>query len=249
MPVLGIDIGGSGIKAAPVNTQRGILTQPRLRIPTPKDGKPDAMLETIQQVTGAFATDGRIGITFPGVVVDGTIRTAVNLHKSWLGLDLSALVEQRVGRPATVLNDADAAGVAEVAHGAATGQRGVVVVLTFGTGVGSGVFLDGRLVPNTELGHLEMNGADAEQQVAERVREDNGWTWKKWAKRANDCRALVDSLLWPDLIVIGGGIAKKADEWRPLLETRAALEVASLGNDAGVVGAAMAARRTVSAVR
>src|SRR3954449_8694091 len=249
MAVLGIDIGGSGIKGAPVNTQQGVLTLRRLRIETPKNGKPDQVVECVGEIIAAFSVDGRVGLTFPGVVTGGTIRTAVNLHKSWVGLDLAALVEEQFGRSATVLNDADAAGVAEVAHGAAKGSAGVVVVLTFGTGVGSALFLHGRLVPNTELGHLEMNGFDAEQQVAERVREVNGWSWKRWANQANDYLGVIESLLRPDLIVVGGGIAKKAEAWRGLLRTRATLEVASLGNEAGIVGAAVTARRAASAGR
>jgi polyphosphate glucokinase len=158
-------------------------------------------------------------------------------------MSLPQLVKDKLGLDAVALNDADAAAVAEAAHGAAKGVNGLVVLLTFGTGVGSGMVLQGRLIPNTEFGHLELNGTDAERQVAESVREENGWSWKKWSRPANDYLALVEALLWPELIVIGGGIAKTSDEWLPLLMARAEIRVAALGNAAGIVGAAKAAHR------
>lgn len=242
MPVVGIDIGGSGIKGAPVELRRGTLVGDRFRVKTPQPAKPEPMLDTVAEVLDHVSRPGPIGITFPGVVVaDGTVRTAPNLHQDWVGLNVARMAADRLDRDVLVLNDADAAGVAEVAHGAARGARGVVLVLTFGTGVGSGLFVDGKLVPNTELGHLPMDGKDAEKRVAESVREKKDWTWRKWAKRANDYLALVEQLFSPDLIIIGGGIAKRPDDFLSLLEARAPVRVAALGNEAGIVGAAMAA--------
>jgi len=241
--VLGIDIGGSGIKGAPVDVRRGVLTTDRFRVATPTGGDPDGVLTCIGQVIEHFDRPTGLGITFPGVVQSGVIGTSVNLDKSWVGKDLPALVQERFRLQSAALNDADAAAVAEAAHGAAKGVKGVVIVLTFGTGVGSGLLVDGTLVPNTELGHLEMNGRDAEKRIAESVREKKKWSWKKWSSRANDYLAELEELFSPDLLVIGGGIAKAPEKWQPLLKTRAPLTVAALGNQAGIVGAAMAAHR------
>jgi polyphosphate glucokinase len=239
--VLGIDIGGSGIKGAPVDPRSGRLLADRLRLPTPQPATPDAVVGCLAEIIDRFDTDGTIGVTFPGVVTRGVIRTAANVDKSWVGCDLPALVHERTGRVAAAINDADAAGVAEVAHGAARRTKGVLLMLTFGTGVGSGLFVDGRLVPNTELGHLEYDGKDAEKRVAESVRERKQWSWAKWATRTNGYLAMLDALFCPDLIVLGGGIAKNADEFMPLLRARAPLRVAALGNEAGIIGAAMTA--------
>jgi polyphosphate glucokinase len=246
MAVVGIDIGGSGIKGAQVDTRRGRLTTERIRVATPRPAKPDAVIERVAKVALQVGGDGILGITFPGVVSAGIVRTAANMHPSWVGADLPALVTARLGRPAVAINDADAAGVAELAHGAAKGQRGVVIVLTFGTGVGSGLFVNSTLVPNTELGHLQLDGADAEQRVAESVRERKNWSWKKWARHANDYLALVEHLFSPDLIVIGGGIAAKPESFVSLLTTTAPVRVATLGNAAGIVGAALVAQRQLA---
>jgi len=241
--ILGIDVGGSGIKGALVDVRRGATTTERFRLKTPKPATPERVIDVIGEVAAHFAHKGPVGITFPGVVRDGVVETAANMHKSWIGKNLPDLVKDKLALDAVALNDADAAAIAESAHGAAKGVAGLVVLLTFGTGVGSGMVVDGRLVPNTEIGHLELNGKDAERQVAEGVREANGWSWKKWSKAANDYLALVESLFWPDLIVIGGGVAKNPNDWLPLLKTRAELRVAALGNEAGIVGAAKAAQR------
>ena len=241
--ILGIDVGGSGIKGALVDVRRGATTTERFRLKTPKPATPERVIDVIGEVAAHFAHKGPVGITFPGVVRDGVVETAANMHKSWIGKNLPDLVKDELALDAVALNDADAAAIAESAHGAAKGVAGLVVLLTFGTGVGSGMVVDGRLVPNTEIGHLELNGKDAERQVAEGVREANGWSWKKWSKAANDYLALVESLFWPDLIVIGGGVAKNPNDWLPLLKTRAELRVAALGNEAGIVGAAKAAQR------
>ena len=241
MAVLGIDIGGSGVKGGLVDVRRGVLVGERFRVETPPGGEPAGVLERVGEVVSHFTHSGAIGITFPGVVSAGTIRTSANLDKAWIGQNLPALLEDKLGLQAVVINDADAAGVAEAAHGAAKGVSGVVIVLTFGTGVGSGLLVDGKLVPNTELGHLPMNGKDAEKRIAESVREKKKWSWKKWAGPANDYFASLEALFSPDLFVVGGGIAKAPEKWLPLLKTQAPIEVATLGNLAGIVGAAMTA--------
>ena len=244
MATLGIDIGGSGIKGALVDTRRGVLTTERVRIKTPKPAKPDAVLDVIADVaTKAGGQAGVVGLTFPGVVTDGVVRTAVHLHKSWVGVNVADAVTERLGRATTALNDADAAGVAEVALGAAKSQPGVVIMLTFGTGVGSGLFVDGVLVPNAELGHLPLAGVDAESQIADGVREASKLSWKKWAKQTNDYLAIVEDLFSPDLLVVGGGIVKHADDYMHLLRTTTPLRMAALGNEAGIVGAALVAER------
>lgn len=243
MAVLGIDIGGSGIKGAPVDTRRGKLVAERFRIETPQPAKPDAVVDTVGEIAKHFAWSGPVGVTFPGVVMNGRVCTAANVDKSWIGQDLPVLLRERCDLDAVALNDADAAGVAEVAHGCAKGARGVVLLLTFGTGIGSALLYDGKLVPNSELGHLQLRGKDAERRAAESVREQKKWSWRKWATNANDYLEMVENLLWPELILIGGGIAKKPDSWLSLLKTRAELRVAALGNEAGIVGAAMTAAR------
>jgi polyphosphate glucokinase len=201
------------------------------------------MLDRIAEVIEHFSWSGPVGLTFPGVVTETGVRTAPNLHPDWVGVDIARVAADRFDRDVLVLNDGDAAGVAEAAHGAARRVRGVVLVLTFGTGVGSALIVDGALVPNTELGHLPLRGKDAEKTVADSVRERKDWSWKKWAKRTNEYLALLDQLFSPDLIVIGGGIAKQPDDFLPLLETRAPIRVAALGNEAGIVGAAMSAHQ------
>lgn len=245
MPVLGIDIGGTGIKGAPVDIRKGSLTADRFRLPTPRPATPEAVLRCVGEIVRHFDWHGILGVTFPGVVAGGVVRTAPNLDRSWPGRDLPELVRRETGLRAQAINDADAAGLAEIAHGVAKRAPGVVVVVTFGTGVGSGLFVDGRLVPNTELGHLELRGKDAERRVAESVREKRSWSWKRWADETNGYLAELDELLSPDLIVIGGGIAKKADAFLPLLRSQAPLRVAALGNEAGIVGAAMAAHHAL----
>ena len=241
--VLGIDIGGTGIKGAPVEVRRGTLATERFRLLTPQPATPDAVVKSLREIVEKFTWHDRVGVTFPGVVQGGVVRTAANMDKSWVGTDFAGLIKSDLGLSAYVLNDADAAGLAEVAHGAAKRVRGVVLVVTFGTGVGSGLFVDGRLVPNTELGHVELDGRDAEKRVAESVREAKKLSWKKWTRRVNDYLAELEELFSPDLFVVGGGIAKKPDQFLPLLKTRAPVRVAALGNEAGIVGAAMAANQ------
>ncbi len=240
MTVLGIDIGGSGVKGAPVDVGAGALADERYRLETPRPATPDAVVAVLAEVAGRWPGTEPVGVTFPGVVRRGVIGTAANLHPDWVGVDAAALFAEATGRPATVLNDADAAGIAEVAFGVARGVAGVVLLVTFGTGIGTALFLDGRLVPNTELGHLELNGADAELHAADRIRDEQKLSWEAWASRVQDYLRLVERLLTPDLIVVGGGVSKKADRFLPHVRIDTRVVPALLQNNAGIVGAAMA---------
>jgi len=240
--LLGIDIGGTGIKGAPVDTRTGELIAPRFRIPTPHPATPEAVAETVAQVSEHFDWTGSLGATFPAVVQHGTVRTAANVDESWIGKDAASLLGAACGAAVTVVNDADAAGIAEMEFGAGKHRHDTVIVVTLGTGIGSAVFVDGTLVPNTELGHLQIRGKDAERRAAESVREREGLSFKQWAKRLNEYFAALEALLWPDLIIVGGGISKKSAKFLPLLETRADVVPAQLLNEAGIVGAALAAR-------
>ncbi|MCU1392785.1 MAG: polyphosphate glucokinase [Ilumatobacteraceae bacterium] len=236
---LGIDIGGTGIKGAPVDVKKGTLLAERFRIDTPQPATPEAVADVVGQVAKHFDWKGPIGATMPGVVKSGVILTAANIDKSWINTDASALFTKATGNPVSVLNDADAAGIAEMTFGAGKGRKGVVVMVTLGTGIGFALFNDGVLLPNTELGHLEMNGKDAEDQASARVRDQKEESWKKWAGKVDDYLDHVDALLWPDLIIIGGGVSKKADKFFPYLDTRAELVAAKFENEAGIVGAAL----------
>jgi len=240
MTVLGIDIGGSGIKGAPVDVVAGALAEERVRVETPRPATPEAVLPALAEVANTWKGSGSVGVTFPGVVRHGVIGSAANLDPGWLGLDAATAFTAELGRPVTVLNDADAAGVAEMAFGAGRNVRGVVLLLTFGTGIGSALFLDGRLVPNTELGHLELGGADAELHAADRIRDELGLSWPDWAARVQDYIAHVERLLTPDLIILGGGVSKKADRFLPYVKVATPVVPAVLQNNAGIVGAAMA---------
>lgn len=242
-PVLGIDIGGSGIKGAPVDLTAGEFAKKRLRIDTPRPSTPDNVAAVVEQIVDHFAKtigDGPIGITIPSVVTHGQTRSAANIDKEWIDAPAAMIFEKRLGRPITLVNDADAAGIAEMTFGAGAGRMGVVVMLTLGTGIGCAVFNDGVLLPNTELGHLEMNGHDAEHQAAARIRDEHELSWKKWAQRVDQYLDMLDHLLWPDLIIIGGGVSRKAEKFFPYLDTRAELVPAALQNEAGIVGAALA---------
>jgi predicted NBD/HSP70 family sugar kinase len=237
MNVLGIDIGGSGIKGAPVDTEAGELVQERLRIATPQPAKPDGVAEVVRQIVKHFDWDGPVGITFPGVVVDGVVMTAANVHHSWIGVDAAELFGG-----ATVLNDADAAGIAEMRLGAGRGRRGTVVLLTLGTGIGSALFTDGVLVPNTEFGHIQIHGKDAEIRASAKAREEHDLSWDKWAKRLGEYLGHLEALISPSLIIVGGGVSKRSEHFVPLIEgVRAEIVPARLVNNAGIVGAAMAA--------
>ncbi|MER5883433.1 polyphosphate--glucose phosphotransferase [Streptomyces sp. NPDC001941] len=243
MNVFGVDIGGSGIKGAPVDLERGDLAEPRHKVLTPQPATPDDVADSVAEVVRNFGWSGPVGVTFPGVVTHNTVRTAANVAKDWVGVDASALLGERLGgMPVTVLNDADAAGVAEMSFGAGRGRKGTVVLLTFGTGIGSAVFIDGRLVPNTELGHLELNGHEAEKRASTKAKDDEDLSWPHWARRVQKYLAHVEMLLSPELFIIGGGVSRKADRFLPLIEgVDAEVVPAELQNNAGIVGAAMAA--------
>ncbi|MFI9747461.1 polyphosphate--glucose phosphotransferase [Streptomyces sp. NPDC052494] len=244
MNVFGVDIGGSGIKGAPVDLERGALTEERHKVLTPQPATPDGVAGCVAEVVANFGWTGPVGVTFPGVVTGSTIRTAANVDKSWIGVDAGTLLSERLGGlPVTVLNDADAAGVAEMTFGAGRGRKGTVILLTLGTGIGSALFVDGRLVPNTELGHLELKGHDAETRASTKAKEDEDLTWEHWAKRRlTKYLAHVEMLFSPELFIIGGGVSRKADKFLPLIEgIRAEIVPAELQNNAGIVGAAMAA--------
>jgi polyphosphate glucokinase len=242
MQAFGIDIGGTGIKGAPVDVATGKLLAERKKIPTPQPATPQAVGEVVGELVRSFDWTGPAAATFPGVVTGGTIRTAANVDKSWIGTDAAALFGKVIGGDVAVLNDADAAGIAEMTFGAGVGERGTVLMLTFGTGVGSALFIGGLLVPNTEFGHLEIRGKDAESRASEHAKVVHDWGWKDWTARVSEYLQRVEALLAPELIIVGGGISKEADKWIPLLTgVQARVAAATLHNDAGIVGAAMAA--------
>ena len=240
---LGIDVGGSGIKGALVDLTVGELHTDRIRIPTPQPATPDAVAATIVEVaTQTGWTGPRLGCALPAVVKDGIVRTAANIDASWIDLDAQSLIASTVGTPVTLLNDADAAGIAEMRYGAGRGEEGVVLLLTFGTGIGSAVFSRGVLVPNTEFGHLQIDGVAAEVAASAKVQEDEDLTYTEWTARVNRYLRAVEVILWPDLIVIGGGISKEHAEFLDLLEARARIVPAALRNHAGIIGAALACK-------
>ncbi|KUH40069.1 MULTISPECIES: polyphosphate--glucose phosphotransferase [Streptomyces] len=245
MNVFGVDIGGSGIKGAPVDLELGDLAQPRHKVLTPQPSTPSDVADRVAEVVTHFGWSGPVGVTFPGVVTGSTIRTAANVDKAWIDVDAAELLGGRLGGlPVTVLNDADAAGVAEMTHGAGRGRRGTVILLTFGTGIGSAVFTDGRLLPNTELGHLELHGKEAEKQASTKVKEDRDLSWQEWAHRVRKYLAHLEMLFSPELFIVGGGVSRKAEKFLPLIDdVRAEIVPAQLQNNAGIVGAAMAAAR------
>ncbi|MDA0636892.1 ROK family protein [Nonomuraea sp. MCN248] len=236
MDALGIDIGGTGIKGAPVDVRTGELTGDRLRIATPRPAEPGPVADVVAEIVRRFDWTGPVGVTFPGVVVDGVVRTAVNMHHAWVGVHAGELFGG-----ATVLNDADAAGNAEMTYGKGQGRRGVVLMLTFGTGIGSALFVDGVLVPNTELGHLLLHGTDAERRASDRAREVEDLSWSHWAARVEEYLKHVEMLFTPSLIVIGGGVSKKADKFLPHIHLDTPVVPAALRNQAGIIGAARSA--------
>lgn len=238
---LGIDVGGSGIKGAPVNLETGEFAADRLRIDTPQPSTPSAVAEVIAKIVEHFEdqiSGEAIGVTLPAVVTHGVVRTAANIDQSWIGTAAEQLLGEKLGHPVTVVNDADAAGVGELHYGAARDHDGLVLVSTLGTGIGSALLNEGALVPNTELGHLEIDGHDAEHKAADSARDRDNLSWEDWAERLQRYYAHLEDLLWPDLIVVGGGVSKKADKFLPLLHLRAPIVPAQLQNAAGIVGAA-----------
>lgn len=246
MHIFGVDIGGSGIKGAPVDLDRGELAEERCKVLTPHPSTPDSVADGVKEVVEHFGWTGPVGITFPGVVTGGsTIRTAANVDKGWVDVDARALLGERLGGlPVTVLNDADAAGVAEMTFGAGRGRRGTVILLTFGTGIGSAVFAEGVLVPNTELGHLELNGHDAEKHASTKAKDDHELSWEHWAHRVQKYLAHVEMLFSPELFIIGGGVSRKSHRFLHLIKgIKAEMVPAELQNNAGIVGAAMRAAK------
>jgi len=237
----GIDIGGSGIKGALVDTTTGALLTSRVRYATPSPSTPDLVAEIVARIVSEAGWDGVIGATFPAVIKHGVALSAANVDPSWIGTDVDAVFTKATTGDVIVLNDADAAGIAEARFGAAKGVSGVVIMLTFGTGIGSALLVDGKLVPNTELGHLELDGYDAETRAAASVREKSGMSFKKWAQRVQRYMSHVERLFSPDLFVVGGGVSKEAHKWVPLLTLTAPVKPAQLLNNAGIVGAAVAA--------
>ncbi|MEO7129918.1 MAG: polyphosphate--glucose phosphotransferase [Dermatophilaceae bacterium] len=238
---LGIDIGGSGIKGAPVDLTEGDFAQKRLRIDTPQPATPEAVAQVVDQIVDHFEEecDGSpIGVTVPAIVIRGTVLSAANIDPAWIDTDVEALIKEHTGRSVTVLNDADAAGLAELHYGAAKGENGLVLLTTLGTGIGSALIHDGKLVPNSELGHLEMDGHDAEDLAASSVKEREGLSWEAYIERLQRYYSMVEMLLSPDLIVVGGGISRDSEHFLPHLRLRAPIVPAALRNRAGIVGAA-----------
>jgi polyphosphate glucokinase len=243
--ILGVDIGGSGIKGAPVDTKKGVLVEDRHRIPTPQPATPKAVAETMRQVMEAHGWKGALGCTVPGRVVRGVVETAANIDDAWIGTDAGKLFKKTCGVPVAVLNDADAAGIAEMRFGAGKRAKGTVLLLTLGTGIGSALFTDGHLVPNTEFGHIKFDKRIAEHVAADSIRSKEHLSWERWAKkRVRPVLAMYEFLLSPDLIIIGGGVSKpeRWERFGHLLDTKAKVVPAALGNEAGIVGAALAAR-------
>jgi len=241
MQILGIDVGGSGIKGAPVDTDTGQLLAERHRIKTPKGAEPEPMAVVAAEIARNFDWHGPVGIGFPAAVKHGIIKTASNISPKWLGVNANERFSQVTGCPCVVNNDADVAGLAEVRFGAGRGQPGTVILVTLGTGIGTAVIFGGRLLPNTELGHIEIGGREGEGFAADSARQRERLSWKKYAKRLNRYLAALERLFWPDLFILGGGISKEHEKFLPQLDVEAPIVPAQLLNEAGIVGAALMA--------
>jgi len=238
----GVDVGGSGVKGGIVDLDTGQLIGERFKLPTPQPSTPDSVAKTIAEVVEKFGWEGGLGVTYPGVVTDGIVQTAANVDKGWIGTNAQEVIGAALGgRKITVLNDADAAGLAEEKFGAGKDNTGVIVLLTFGTGIGSAVIHNGVLLPNTEFGHLEVGGKEAEHRAASSIKEAKDWSYERWTKEVTKVLIAVENAIWPDLFIAGGGISRKANKWIPLLQNRTPVVAAALQNEAGIVGAAMAA--------
>ena len=238
----GVDVGGSGVKGGVVDLDTGKLIGERFKLLTPQPATPEAIAKTVAEVVRHFDWTGPLGVTYPGVVVNGVVQTAANVDKGWIGTNASEIIGGALGgRQVTVLNDADAAGLAEERYGAGRDESGVVVLLTFGTGIGSAVIHRGVLLPNTEFGHLEVGGKEAEHRAASSVKERKDWSYERWSEEVTKVLIAVENLIWPDLFIAGGGISRKSEKWIPLLKNRTPVVAAELLNEAGIVGAAMAA--------
>jgi len=242
MQVLGIDVGGSGIKGAPVDTKTGKLLGERLRIKTPKEAEPQPVAEVVNEIAKSFSWKGPIGIGFPAPIKAGVAMMAANVSEKWVGTNVDDLFTKVTGCDCTMINDADAAGLAEMEFGAGKGQPGTVILITLGTGIGTAIFYRGNLLPNTEFGHLDMKGMDAEHRASAAVREREELSWKKYAKRLNKYLVAMEKLFWPDLFIVGGGISKQSEKYIPLLKIETPVVTAQFLNEAGIVGAALAAR-------
>jgi len=241
----GVDVGGSGVKGGIVDLDTGLLVGDRYKVLTPQPSTPAAIAKTVAEVVKHFDWTGPLGVTYPGVVVNGVVQTAANVDKSWIGTDADDVISAAVGgQTVTVLNDADAAGLAEEHYGAGRDKSGVIVLLTFGTGIGSAVIHNGVLLPNTEFGHLEVHGKEAEHRAASSVKERKDWSYERWSEEVTKVLVTIENALWPDLFIAGGGISRKSDKWIPLLKNRTPVVPAKLLNEAGIVGAAMAAAGT-----
>lgn len=241
----GVDIGGSGIKGGIVDLDTGQLIGERFKLDTPQPSTPESVAETVAAVVAEFGWTGSVGVTYPGVVTDGIVRTAANVDKGWIGVNAAEVIGTALGgRQVRVLNDADAAGLAEERYGAGKDNTGVVVLLTFGTGIGSAVIHNGVLLPNTEFGHLEVGGKEAEHRAASSVKERKEWSYARWSEEVTRVLVAIENAIWPDLFIAGGGISRKADKWLPLLKIRTPIVPAALLNTAGIVGAAMASRES-----
>lgn len=242
MQILGIDIGGSGIKGATVDTDTGELTADRIRIKTPKGAEPEPVAKVVAEIARSFEWKGPIGIGFPAPVKAGVTLMAANVSDKWVGTNADELFTKITGCDCTMINDADAAGLAEMKFGAGMGQPGTVIMITLGTGIGTAIFHRGNLLPNTEFGHLDMKGKDAEHRASDAARQSEDLSWKKYAKRLNKYLAEMEKLFWPDLFIIGGGISKQSEKYIPLLKIETPVVPAQFLNEAGIVGAALAAR-------
>ena len=242
MHILGIDVGGSGIKGAPVDTETGELLAERLRIKTPKKAEPEPVAEVVKQIAQSFNWDGSIGIGFPAPIKGGVAMMAANISEKWVGVNADTLFTKITGCDCTMINDADAAGLAEMAFGAGRGQPGTVIMLTLGTGIGSAIFHRGQLLPNTEFGHLRMKGQDAEFRASDAARQRENLSWDEYAQRLDKYLQRMEKLFWPDMFIIGGGISKESEKFLPLLTIETPVIPAQLLNEAGIIGAALAAR-------
>lgn len=248
MEILGIDIGGSGIKGAPVDTETGALLAPRHRIRTPKPAKPRPVAKTVAEIVKHFDWQGPIGCGFPSVVQHGVTLTAANVHEKWIGENAETLFAEQTGCPVRMINDADAAGLAEMAFGAGKGRLGTILIITIGTGLGTALFTNGELVPNTEFGHIEIKGKEAERWASDATRKRKDLSWKKWSRRLDQYLRTMESLVWPDLIILGGGVSKKHQKFIPRLSVQAEVVPAQLLNEAGIVGAALSAQPVLGEV-
>lgn len=237
----GVDVGGSGVKGGLVDLDTGKLIGERFKLDTPQPATPDAVAETVAAVVREFGWTEKLGVTYPGVVTGGVVQTAANVDKGWIGVDAVETISKALdGQEVVVLNDADAAGLAEERFGAGKDNSGVIVLLTFGTGIGSAVIHNGVLLPNTEFGHLEVGGKEAEHRAASSVKERKDWSYARWSEEVTKVLVTIENAIWPDLFIAGGGISRKADKWIPLLKNRTPVVAAALQNTAGIVGAAMA---------